>query len=77
MIHKIAVCLSRAVLADFYTTGVTVVLMGFALEPLDCQLHYESVITQLARSTPTAVEKAVLLDKASTTLMNLIVLLTY
>ena len=40
-----------AILADFYTTGMTVVLMGFALELL---LHYESVTTQLARSTPTS-----------------------
>ena len=29
-IHKIAACFSRVVLADFYTTGMTVVLMGFA-----------------------------------------------
>ena len=27
------------VLADVYTTGMTVVLMGFALEPLDCLLY--------------------------------------
>ncbi len=41
-------------MCDFYTTGMTVVLM-----PLDCLLHCESVTTQLARSTPTAV-KAIL-----------------
>ena len=50
-----------AALAAFYTTGMTVALMGFALEPLDCLLQcYESVNTA---GTPTAVKKAVLLDK--------------
>ena len=28
-----------AVLAAYYTTGMTVALMGFVLEPLDCLLH--------------------------------------
>ena len=33
-------------LAAFHTTGMTVALMGFVLEPLDCLLHcYESVNT--------------------------------
>ena len=67
LLGSCSVLLVCAVLADFYTIGMTVVLMGFALEPLDCLLHYESVITQLARSTPTAVKKALLLDKASLT----------
>ena len=38
-----------ALLANFYTTGMTVVLMGFVLETLDCLLQcYESVNTQPA-----------------------------
>ena len=33
-------------LAAFYTTGMTVALMGFALDPLDCLLQcYESINT--------------------------------
>ena len=53
-----------------------VVLMDFALTPLDCLLHYESAMTtQLARSTPTAVKKVVHLDKAFLTKKNSIVLL--
>ena len=68
-IHKIVASASRisgrcAALAAFYTTGMTVALMGFAMEPLalhDCLLQcYESVNTA---GTPTAVKKAVLLDK--------------
>ena len=47
--------------------------MGFAPELLDCLLRYESVTTQLARNTPTAV-KAVFWDKAK---KNSIVLQTY
>ena len=39
-----------AVQADLYTTGMTVVLVGFALEPLDCLLPYKSATTQLART---------------------------
>ena len=34
-------------------------LMDFVLEPLDCPVHYESLNTQPARSTPTGVKKAV------------------
>ena len=35
-----------ATLAAFYTTGMTVALMGFVLEPVDCLLQcYESVNT--------------------------------
>ena len=35
-----------AALAAFYTTGMTVALMGFVLKPLDCLLQcYESVNT--------------------------------
>ena len=48
--------------------------MGFAPELLDCLLRYESVTTQLARNTPTAVKKAVFWDKAK---KNSIVLQTY
>ena len=48
---------------------MTVVPMGFALYRTSrlSIIHYESVTTQLARSTPTAVKKAVLLDKATIT----------
>ena len=50
-IHKIVASASpiayqRSTIAAFYTTGMTVALMGFALEPLDCLLQcYESVNT--------------------------------
>ena len=36
-----SVLLTCTILADIYTTGMTVLLMGFALEPLDCLLHYD------------------------------------
>ena len=46
-IYKIVECFSNRIctaLAAFYTTGMTVMLMGFVLEPLDCLLQcYESV----------------------------------
>ena len=52
VIHKIVASaspiayISAVALAAFYTAGMTVALMGFALEPLDCLLQcYESVNT--------------------------------
>ena len=36
--HAAKVLSKIQVLAAFYTTGMTVALMGFELEPLDCQL---------------------------------------
>ena len=50
-IYKIvaSACICAA-LAAFYTTGMTVVLMGFVLEPLDCLLQcYESVNTDVKK----------------------------